>query len=66
MVGHIALLGDSIFDNRAYTGGKPDVIAHLRPMVPPGWKASLLAIDGSITLILQRNFRSCRLMPPIW
>jgi GDSL-like Lipase/Acylhydrolase family len=46
MVGHIALLGDSIFDNRAYTGGEPDVIRYLRPLLPPGWKASPLAIDG--------------------
>ena len=27
---HIVLLGDSIFDNRPYTGGKPDVVTHLR------------------------------------
>jgi hypothetical protein len=48
---HVALLGDSIFDNRGYTKGEPDVVAHLRRSLP-GWQASLLAIDGSTTLDL--------------
>jgi hypothetical protein len=26
--GHIALLGDSMFDNGAYTRGAPDVVTH--------------------------------------
>jgi len=43
------LLGDSIFDNGAYTSGGPDVIAQLRSLVPTGWKATLLAIDGART-----------------
>src|SRR5215475_10817597 len=46
---HIALLGDSIFDNSSYTDGAPDVIAHLRAGLPTGWRASLLAVDGSTT-----------------
>lgn len=45
---HVVLLGDSIFDNGAYTGGKPDVIAHCRRVLPPGWKATLLARDGAV------------------
>ncbi|HEX8637230.1 MAG TPA: hypothetical protein VF692_04130, partial [Pyrinomonadaceae bacterium] len=45
---HIVLLGDSIFDNKAYIGGEPDVIAHLRSMIPPGWTATLNAVDGSL------------------
>jgi hypothetical protein len=49
MPAHVALLGDSIFDNRAYTAGEPDVIEHLRSVLPAGWQASLLAIDGSVT-----------------
>jgi len=46
---HIVLLGDSIFDNKAYVGknGK-DVIRHLREHLPNGWQASLRAIDGSL------------------
>ena len=45
----IALLGDSIFDNASYTRGEPDVVSHLRTMLPEGWQATLLAIDGATT-----------------
>jgi hypothetical protein len=46
-LGHVVLLGDSIFDNAAYVPGGPSVIEHLRRGLPPGWRATLLAIDGS-------------------
>jgi hypothetical protein len=46
---HIALLGDSIFDNAGYTQGLPDVVTHLRSIVPAGTTATLLAVDGSTT-----------------
>lgn len=46
---HIVLLGDSIFDNGAYTGGAPDVVSHLRSLLPAGWRASLAAVDGATT-----------------
>ena len=46
---HIVLLGDSIFDNGAYVDGGPDVITHLTSNLPVGWKATLLAVDGSVT-----------------
>ncbi|HSK10169.1 MAG TPA: SGNH/GDSL hydrolase family protein [Vicinamibacterales bacterium] len=49
MAPHVALLGDSIFDNRAYTRGDPDVIGHLRRLLPPSWKTTLLALDGTTT-----------------
>ena len=49
MADHIALLGDSIFDNAAYTNGLPDVVTHLRRIVPPEATATLLAVDGSTT-----------------
>lgn len=55
MAAHAVLLGDSIFDNRAYVGREPDVVAHLRAIVPPPWKASLLAVDGSRTVDLARQ-----------
>jgi hypothetical protein len=48
-ISHLILLGDSIFDNGAYTGGKPDVVAHVRKTLPQGWKATLLARDGDTT-----------------
>jgi GDSL-like lipase/acylhydrolase family protein len=46
-VPRVVLLGDSIFDNGAYTGGGPDVVTQLRPLLPPGWQATLLAVDGA-------------------
>jgi hypothetical protein len=46
---HLVLLGDSIFDNAAYTSGGPDVVSQVRKILPTGWTASLLAIDGSRT-----------------
>lgn len=44
---HVILLGDSIFDNARYVPGGPSVIEHLRRGLPTGWRATLLAIDGS-------------------
>ena len=44
---HLVLLGDSIFDNAAYTAGGPDVVAQLRGQLPAGWTAALAAVDGS-------------------
>jgi GDSL-like Lipase/Acylhydrolase family len=46
---HVALLGDSILDNQTYTQGEPDVITHLRRMLPNSAQATLCAIDGSTT-----------------
>jgi lysophospholipase L1-like esterase len=43
---HIALLGDSIFDNSPYLkSGQPDVIGQLKELIP---NSTLKAIDGSI------------------
>jgi len=44
---HILLLGNSIFDNARYTEGGPDVISQVRKLLPAGWRASLLALDGA-------------------
>jgi GDSL-like lipase/acylhydrolase family protein len=46
---HVVLLGDSIFDNGAYTNGGPDVITQLRALLPTGWRATLGAVDGATT-----------------
>lgn len=46
---HVVLLGDSIFDNSAYTNGQPDVVGHLRTILPTPWRATLLAVDGCTT-----------------
>ena len=46
---HVILLGDSIFDNAAYTGGEPDVVGQVRQRLPHGSKATLRAVDGGTT-----------------
>lgn len=44
---HIALLGDSIFDNAAYVAGGPAVIDHLQNYLEPSQQVTLLASDGA-------------------
>lgn len=44
---HLALVGDSIFDNAAYTVGGPAVIKQVRKHIPIGWRATLGAVDGA-------------------
>jgi hypothetical protein len=46
---HIVLLGDSIFANGAYVGSGPDVIEQLGKRLPLGARATLSAMDGSVT-----------------
>jgi hypothetical protein len=48
-MGHVVLLGDSIFDNARYVPDRPAVIEQLRQSLPPGWLATLLAVDGHMT-----------------
>ena len=52
---HVILLGDSIFDNERYTAGGPAVIRQVRSLLPAGWQASLLAIDGSVAADVPRQ-----------
>jgi hypothetical protein len=47
VAGHVALLGDSIFDNASYVPGEPAVVDQLADALPHGWRASLLAVDGA-------------------
>jgi lysophospholipase L1-like esterase len=54
---HVVLLGDSIFDNAAYTGGAPDVVRQLRQRLPDGSKATLLAVDGGTTADVREQLR---------
>jgi GDSL-like Lipase/Acylhydrolase family len=46
-MGHVVLLGDSVFDNAVYVGGGPDLIAQLREQLSAGWRATPAALDGS-------------------
>jgi hypothetical protein len=53
---HLVLLGDSIFDNGAYIRpGEPDVVVQAREALPPGWTATLLAVDGSVVADVPRQ-----------
>jgi hypothetical protein len=56
--GHVVLLGDSIFDNKAYVNGGPDVIAQLRGELPPRWNATLLALDGDVISGVSRQLHA--------
>ncbi len=58
MAGHVVLLGDSVFDNAAYVGGGPDVVAQLGAVLPGGWRATLRAVDGSVTAHVARQLRA--------
>lgn len=54
---HVALLGDSILDNNAYTQGEPDVATHLRQLLPGPIGVTLCAIDGSTTSDLNSQLK---------
>lgn len=47
-MGHVVLLGDSIFDNARYVAGGPAVVEHLGRYLPSGWRATLAAVDGAV------------------
>ena len=46
---HVALLGDSIFDNGVYVPGGPAFVDQLRAVLAEEWAVSLLAVDGHVT-----------------
>jgi len=49
MANNAILLGDSVFDNRAYTDGAPDVAEHLRQALGAAWAVTALSVDGTTT-----------------
>ena len=51
----IALLGDSILDNRLYVDCEPDTVEHLRRILGPPWTVKLLAVDGSVMADVYRQ-----------
>ena len=55
--GAVVLLGDSILDNGAYTGGGPAVAAQLQAALPPGWRSVLAAVDGATTEDVPRQMQ---------
>ena len=54
---HIVLLGDSILDNAAYTGGGPDVTAQLHRLMLGVDCVTLLAKDGDMTIDVERQLK---------
>ena len=57
-MGHVVLLGDSIFDNARYVPDRPPAIDQLRQALPRGWLASLLAVDGHVTEDVANQLKS--------
>ena len=47
-MGHIVLLGDSIFDNESYVNRDEDVTSHLRKIIQKNFKVTLCAVDGAM------------------
>ncbi len=58
---HLILLGDSIFDNRAYVEGGLAVIDQVQQQTPQGWRASLLAVDGDTSADVTQQLKR---LPP--
>jgi lysophospholipase L1-like esterase len=55
-MGHVVLLGDSIFDNGSYVRpGEPDVVTQVQAKLPAGWQATLRAVDGVVTSGVERQ-----------
>jgi hypothetical protein len=54
-VRHLVLLGDSIFDNAIYVQGGTPVIEHVKRQLPSSAKATLVAVDGNITVDVLRQ-----------
>jgi hypothetical protein len=52
---HVALLGDSVFDNGRYVPGGPAVTEQVRARLPQGWRVTRLAIDGHMCRDLPRQ-----------
>jgi hypothetical protein len=57
-MGHVVLLGDSIFDNARYVPDRAPVIEQLRQALPASWLASLLAVDGHVTEDVANQLRA--------
>lgn len=54
---HIVLAGDSIFDNGAYVPDGPPLVDVLRGALGDSGKATLLAVDGSVSIMVPPQFK---------
>lgn len=57
---HIALLGDSIFDNRGYVPAGTEVVHQLQARLGGAHRATLLAQDGSVLADMPRQLVAMR------
>jgi hypothetical protein len=66
MARQLVLLGDSVFDNKAYLQpGERDVLEHLRArLAPADWRAELWAVDGSVAADVPAQLERGRVEPP--
>ncbi len=55
---HVALLGDSILDNDAYTQDDPDVATNLAAILGDQWEVTLAAVDGAIASDLHEQIQT--------
>lgn len=60
---HVALLGDSTFDNAAYVLPHSDVSTQLTACLGEGWHVSLLAKDGSVLDDVAEQTRRIQMRP---
>lgn len=58
---HVALLGDSILDNGAYTKDDPDVTTCLAGILGDQWAVTLAAVDGAVAENLHEQIQT---LPP--
>lgn len=57
----MALLGDSILDNGAYTNNDPDVTTNLAGILGGNWEVTLAAVDGAVADNLHEQIQT---LPP--
>ncbi|MFK7855762.1 MAG: SGNH/GDSL hydrolase family protein [Granulosicoccus sp.] len=55
---HLVLLGDSIFDNAGYVDDGDSVIDQLNGLIQPNTQATLLAVDGDVTVDVYKQIGS--------
>lgn len=56
-MGHVILLGDSIFDNATYVPGELPVIKQLKNRLSDNWQTTLLAVDGDVTIDVSNQLK---------
>lgn len=54
-MGHVVLLGDSLFDNGIYVSRGSSVNEQLKVRLPRDWNATLVAVDGAVASSVLRQ-----------